>query len=111
MVSLAAFAEPPLYSGKAGDDKSGVLAYTVQDIGEPAAVPYRLSLTLRCPGKSFSAGGEVLKNEAICQFRTPEFNKETKVLTIHYSTTETLKGQSKCDTNWAQDFDLKLLCP
>lgn len=109
ILSLPALAEGPLFSGMAGDEKVGILAYTVQDIGEPAVIPYRLSVTLRCPGKS-AKGGEILKNEAICQFRAPEFDKTKKVLTIRYSTSQTQEGEGKCDADWVQDFDLKVLC-
>lgn len=107
-------ADPPVYSGKSGDEKTGTLSYTVVNLGEPAIMPYRLTVSLRCAGKSADAKlspGENLKNEAICQFREPEFNKETKVLTIHYSTSEFAPGVAKCNTDWAQDFDLKALCP
>ena len=108
VFSFTTFAEPPVYSGKVEDAKTGRIDYTVVNVGEPAIVPYRLTLSLRCRGQK---AGDTLKSEMICDFRKPEFNEKTKVLTIHYSTSQTRLGQSKCDSDWAQDFDLKLLCP
>lgn len=115
-VSLA-HAEPVLYAGSVEDGKTGRLNFTVTEVGEPAVMPFRLTVSVLCVNgvgkgtRQKPTAGVNLKNEAICEFRKQEFNKTTKVLTLHYSTSEFTLGQAKCDTDWAQDFNLKVLCP
>ena len=117
LATAMVHAEPVLYSGSAEDSKLGRLSFTVTEVGEPAIMPFRLSVSVLCTNgvakvtRIKPSAGVILKNEAICEFRKQEFNKTTKVLTLHFSTSEFTTGQARCDADWAQDFNLKALCP
>lgn len=97
-------------------DKLGVLTIKLQDIGEPVYSPYLMSLAVTCndrrahPNAVEAKKVQLVSDKPICGFHQYSFDRDAKVLTIHYSTSAFVPGEAHCDEHWAQDFDLTQLC-
>jgi hypothetical protein len=97
-------------------DKLGVLTIRLQNIGEPVYQPYLMSLAVKCSDRRVRPNAveakkvQLVTDKPICGFHQYSFDRDAKILTIHYSTSAFVPGEAKCDEHWAQDFDLNQLC-
>ena len=84
----------------------GTLRMVVTHVGEPSYQPFHLSLVVRCDGQR----EEVLIDEPICESRPHDYDPSTTTLTVRASSSKPTRGPAKCNSRWAQPFNLRELC-
>jgi hypothetical protein len=115
-LGSTAYAEDKVYEFKDADVAS--VQIKVVNVGEPANEPLRMTIEVLCVDKrshpnSIKPSWEtVLANEPICDYRPRkgQLNTQTKVLTLHYSISEYVPGQAKCNGHFKQPLSLLTQC-
>lgn len=115
LLALPAFAQAKEPSGgklvksfEIEEKGKGTLKVEVRDVGEPVYQPYRMTVSVRC--RKDKKWDTLLTDEAICDFRPHEYAKKTKVMTLHFSSSEVAPGPAQCNAHWTQTFDLGKIC-
>lgn len=122
-VAEAAFArrgDTRIFTAK--DSRLGELTLKIYEDGEPAQLPFEMSMTLLCVDnrtqpdarkprlQNIVLGTNEMPHDRICDFRAFNFDEKSKVLIIQYSTSTIKDGPSECDANWSRSFDLREMC-
>jgi hypothetical protein len=102
--------DPTVY--KLEDPEYGVVRVEITDIGEPSYSPYLIEMTVQCKGKKKPK--YLIDNRSACEVHKPVLDNSSKLLSMRYKYSTTMKLEAECDT-WAKvtetTFKLDEVCP
>ncbi|MGZ3722138.1 MAG: hypothetical protein ACXVA9_04355 [Bdellovibrionales bacterium] len=116
LIGSSLWAAEPSKSIDIVDPAWGKFTIKVADEGKPAQEPIRVDLTVLCkdqrekPTSVLPKPEELMKHDKICAFDKYSFDKEQKILTLQFTTSETEENEAKCKKHWKQDFEMKKIC-
>jgi hypothetical protein len=132
VVSAAALANPadyrevPIPSDYTyTDPEVGSVRVQIQDVGEPAKMPLRMTVTATCLDKRAKPNADkpqkdlIINAEQVCYFgpymewernKPVMYDSKNKLFFLHYSKSPFRPGQSKCNRHLDQVFDLRDHC-
>jgi hypothetical protein len=115
-LGLNLWAAEPMKTVDVVDPVWGKFIIKVEDAGQPVEEPIRVDLTVLCKDQREKANSvspkpeELMNHDKICAFDRYTFDRETKILTLHFTTSETEEDEAKCKKHWKQEFAMKKIC-
>jgi hypothetical protein len=116
LLTSVVWAADPAKSIDIADPAWGTFTIRVADAGKPAQDPIKLDLTLLCkdqrvkPTAALPSDETLINHDSICAFDRYIFDREKKVLTVQFSTSEVDGEEAKCQKHWKRTFEMKKLC-